>query len=926
MFWVSVSIVIMRCLECQVEVDSNKIHIHWRKFHERQAGFFVDCPECSVRFTTRPSYQKHWYAKHHVREDSNAVPSVSTSTSSSPPPSKRLCVEEQSTPQDAALGLPPAPVDFSDSASADIQQDHGHEVVSVEDAVPESVPEQVASGKGSDTECDESDNSEVEFVCDSDDDNGELNEESDCDSESDVPLMDVFQQLSLQKKSTPPQSVKINPQASSFVLNVRDKCLMPDKAVLGLIHEAEGLVESALHEFSAKVKEVLKAKGVDLDNVMNVEETLQDAANVFENLKSTKKQNKHFEDKLNFVKPEPIPLGRAFKKKRGAKMSGMKVVIVGHELVSVPLKGAMDKLVNHPDYQYFVEEGKRSRNTKYLDSYMKGEKCKKNKFLEEHPDALRFVLYYDDLEACSPLKSKSGVHKIGAFYLYVENIPLKFRSQLSSIMLLALVNANYLSGDKYGIDAALEHIKLSLQEFENGVMLPSGKYVFGTLIAVIGDNKGSNAIGGFKEGFTAHRPCRTCSATLAQVRSMSRENPKLFRDIESHKEQCDKVQTNKGKNEKLSTEFGVNRDAILNSLETYHVIGGLPPDIMNDILEGSLPLTIKKLLNHFLYKVKEKPFTLEWLNEAIEDFDYGFAEVSSKPSVLKKEYLDVDDNSTKLHQSASQTWMLATILPMIIGPLIDEDDKYYENFLDILEISRIVFTVEIVPWMVSYLQDLIEKYLLDYMSLYGELIPKQHHMIHYPLIILQMGSLVLWACLRMEAKHKYFKDLVKVLGNYKNIYWSLGLKHQIHQAVQWSKSLKPVNRSGPCSQVDRNECLFKHILPPQMTSFVESKWLIFEGNKFVAGECFICIGYDDETGPTLLKVLNIIIHPSIAFICQKVATLCRNIQLASYEVKVLDELCIANPTMMTYHSVLHAHVVRGSLHVAFKYCAGGEIF
>ena len=94
---------------------------------------------------------------------------------------------------------------------------------------------------------------------------------------------------------------------------------------------------------------------------------------------------------------------------------------------------------------------------------------------------------------------------------------------------------------------------------------------------------------------------------------------------------------------------------------------------------------------------------------------------------------------------------------LVIGPYMDLDDKYYQNLLDMIEISRIVFSTEISKWMVTYLGDLIELYLSNYISLYGPLIPKQHYLVHYPSLMLLLGPLVNFMCLRCEAKHKYFK-------------------------------------------------------------------------------------------------------------------------------------------------------------------------
>lgn len=59
----------------------------------------------------------------------------------------------------------------------------------------------------------------------------------------------------------------------------------------------------------------------------------------------------------------------------------------------MPIEETVKKLINPPDYRYFVENGATSENSKVLDSYMKEEKWKTNPVLRDHPDALRFILY-----------------------------------------------------------------------------------------------------------------------------------------------------------------------------------------------------------------------------------------------------------------------------------------------------------------------------------------------------------------------------------------------------------------------------------------------------------------------------------------------------------------------------------------------------
>lgn len=108
-----------------------------------------------------------------------------------------------------------------------------------------------------------------------------------------------------------------------------------------------------------------------------------------------------------------------------------------------------------------------------------------------------------------------------------------------------------------------------LKRFDDGVVIKEKK-VYGTLIAFIGDNLGLHAIGGFKEGFTALRCCRFCSATYSEVLKMVKEEPSMLRDKKTHDRQCSQIQTAKGKNEALSKEYGVNRYSVLNNLSSFH--------------------------------------------------------------------------------------------------------------------------------------------------------------------------------------------------------------------------------------------------------------------------------------------------------------------------------------------------------------------
>lgn len=93
-----------------------------------------------------------------------------------------------------------------------------------------------------------------------------------------------------------------------------------------------------------------------------------------------------------------------------------------------------------------------------------------------------------------------------------------------------------------------------------------------------------------------------------------------------------------------STTYGLTRDSVLNSLRYFHVTEGLPPDVMHDILEGTLILGLKCLL--FVLIHKQKLFTLELLNSRIEDYPFG-NDISDPPKALPSGFPSLFSDSPK---------------------------------------------------------------------------------------------------------------------------------------------------------------------------------------------------------------------------------------------------------------------------------------
>ena len=201
-----------------------------------------------------------------------------------------------------------------------------------------------------------------------------------------------------------------------------------------------------------------------------------------------------------------------------------------------------------------------------------------------------------------------------------------------------------------------------------------------------------------------------------------------------------------------STTYGINRCSPLNSLTYFHVCDyGLPPDVMHDLLEGYLPYCLKLMLSHFISTLKL--FTLDLLNLAIANMDYGYAK-TSRPQCLTDAALSTSNGCTTFPLSgkyyllvivcmfynisptsiATETWSLCRLLPVMVGHKIPEDNMHWLHYLELLEILDIVCAPIVHKNTPALLQMIIESNVTSFVSLYptASVIPKIHYLLHLP--------------------------------------------------------------------------------------------------------------------------------------------------------------------------------------------------
>lgn len=216
---------------------------------------------------------------------------------------------------------------------------------------------------------------------------------------------------------------------------------------------------------------------------------------------------------------------------------------------------------------------------------------------------------------------------------------------------------------QFDINFLLKPIVDDIKKLEDGVNFNLNnrrEVLFGTRTALVADNLASHMVGGFKMGFSkGFRKCRTCLALDSDIQSKFNHCDFLLRRKEDHDTQCAAMEVN-ALRKHFSWLYGINHNSILNSLKHFHVVGGLPPDIMHDLLEGVIPDVICAVLLHFL---RETFFTLDEFNFIVQNFYYGHAHVRDKPSLITFEHLKKKITETISHSkmafvcsSSSNNW------------------------------------------------------------------------------------------------------------------------------------------------------------------------------------------------------------------------------------------------------------------------------
>ncbi|XP_070519717.1 uncharacterized protein [Cardiocondyla obscurior] len=485
-------------------------------------------------------------------------------------------------------------------------------------------------------------------------------------------------------------------------------------------------------------------------------------------------RKKIFEE--NIVQSIRIPHGIRLDKRYDSKTQSYKQISITSTFSYVPLLETLKVLLNNKTVQKYVTTDVNINNNAYT-HFVDGDVYKNNKFLQSNK-AIQLQIFFDEFEICNPLGSKTGVHKLGAFYFVINNFPYYFNSSLENIHLLAL--CYNLDIKEYGLNPVLHKIVNDIKILEQeGIFIESlNTAIKGTLVSLVFDNLGGNTLLGMNESFNANYYCRICTINKQDAQKACTDDNNLLRTFDSFVHLSNQLHY---ANSNTINFLGIKNMSPLFDLAYFKPCENLNIDVMHDFLEG---ICQRDLNLFFSFCNKQEIISLTDLNDKVQAFDYGLHNGPNLPSIINL------NKSNTVGQRAAQTLCLIIHLPIILRhviPKLGQNLNKWKVILLVIEMLKIVLSPNITNNMLDDLQNLTKQHHELLMKEYSVfLLPKDHIITHYVMIIKKIGPPKTYWTMRYESKHGYLKDLATKLKNFKDIAFTLSVRHQKYMMHVWN--------------------------------------------------------------------------------------------------------------------------------------------
>ncbi|XP_026289866.2 uncharacterized protein LOC113214642 [Frankliniella occidentalis] len=406
-----------------------------------------------------------------------------------------------------------------------------------------------------------------------------------------------------------------------------------------------------------------------------------------------------------------------------------------------------------------------------------------------------------------------GSNYIGMI-LSLQNLPPVKSSQFSSIYLLALAFSEDIKTTG-GFEKILVPFLAELRklESETGVLIDISIgepfALRATLTVLCADTLAAHEVLGLLSPSARHF-CRVCMVSRQEFRAnllaVGERRTKAMLD-----EQVRLMNQRRSR----QTEFGVRKSCPLHLSRGFDGTRDVIFDCFHDLLEGVCHWVVSLCLRSFISV--DNNISLKDLNDRIPAFNYGVNEIKNKASA---NFSDDSLKGSKLKQTGCQMWCLTRMLGFLVPEVPAEDEHL--KLLNLLQaILLIVFSDAVRPEDITRLEELIAEHhtlferlhvtpehnVFDDLSddeeeaeenpddpmddeeaasVQRSRVPKKvtpgnklHHLVHYPDIFRDHGSLIRYWCARYEGRHQIFCKYGSICCNFINIIKSMAQMYQL---------------------------------------------------------------------------------------------------------------------------------------------------
>ena len=240
-----------------------------------------------------------------------------------------------------------------------------------------------------------------------------------------------------------------------------------------------------------------------------------------------------------------------------------------------------------------------------------------NQLFNDHPTALKLVVYNDDIEVGNPLGSKAGINKLTMYYFQLLNI--ENSSSLSNIHLVLIAYSSDVKS--FGHSAVLRPFIEDLKSLEQGMDASNqngSTKVFGSVVHLAADNLAANESQGFVASFSATYFCRFCTMAAQQTHRATVQDRALLRTTKTHIEHVDRSRVDPT----TVSKTGVRSECVFEELVHFSPVDSFTPDLMHDVFHGVATRELSLLLTHC---ITSQTLSLSQINGIIQSFYYGYA-------------------------------------------------------------------------------------------------------------------------------------------------------------------------------------------------------------------------------------------------------------------------------------------------------------